>query len=107
TSLDGYGMEMQHGAMQAGSSKLDRFRRWMKRPRTLVFGLCLAIVGIPAFWTWTQLARTVDARLRQGPLGNSVSIYAAPHTLAAGEAIDPAQVAAELRKRGYTESAAN
>ena len=79
----------------------------MKRPRTVVFGLCLVIVGIPAFWTWAQLARTVDARLRQGPLGNSVSIYAAPHTLAAGEAIEPAQVAAELRKRGYTESAAN
>ena len=98
---------MQHTAMQAGSSRLDRFRRWMRRPRTVVLGLCLVIVGIPAYLTWAQLARTVDARLRQGPLGNSVSIYAAPHTLTAGEDIEPAQVAAELRKRGYTESAAN
>ena len=79
----------------------------MKRPRTVVLGLCLVIIGIPAYLTWAQLARTVDARLRQGPLGNSVSIYAAPHTLTAGEAIEPAQVAAELRKCGYTESAAN
>ena len=107
TSLDGSGGEMQDTAIQAGSSKLDRFRRWMRRPRTIVLGLCLVIAGVPAYLTWAQLARTVDARLRQGPLGNSVSIYAAPHTLTAGEAIEAAQVAAELQKRGYTESAAN
>lgn len=93
--------------MQDGSSKLDRFRRWMKRPRTVVLCLSLVVIGIPAVLTWAQLVRTVEARLRQGPLGNSVSIYAAPHTLAAGENIGPAQVAAELRKCGYTESVAN
>ena len=106
-SLDGSGGEMQDTAIQAGSSRLDRCLLCMRRPRNIVLGLCLVIAGVPAYLTWAQLARTVDARLRQGPLGNSVSIYAAPHTLTAGEAIEAAQVAAELQKRGYTESAAN
>ncbi len=93
--------------MQAGISRLDRFRVWALRPKTLFCVFCFVVVGVPAIATYQRLARAVDARLRFGPLGKSISVYAAPHTLTIGEALDAGQVAAELRQAGYSDSNAN
>jgi penicillin-binding protein 1B len=69
----------------------------------LVIALALALFLIPTLWIYHSLSQTVDARLRSGPAGNSISIYAAPHTVAVGEEIEPAQVITELRQAGYKE----
>ena len=76
------------------------FRRWASRPKTIVFALCFTAAIIPAACWSIQLWRTVEARLRQGPFSNTLSLYAAPHTLTVGDAIDPAQLGAELRQAG-------
>ena len=49
----------------------------------------------------------IDARLRSGVFANSAKIFAAPESVAVGDALTPTDIATELRRSGYTESRAN
>jgi penicillin-binding protein 1B len=86
-----------------------RFLRWLRRiatRRRLVVAAC--IVGIPlllAIFTgavlYIRYSRLIDARLRDGPFRDSVNIYAAPLALSPGDALTPADLAAELETAGF------
>jgi penicillin-binding protein 1B len=73
----------------------------------IVLAFCVTIPMVAAAVAYARFAQAVKARLRQGPTGTSISLYAAPHRLTVSEVIDPGQVAAELRISGYSESTSN
>ncbi len=49
----------------------------------------------------------IDEKLRAGPFANTAKIFAAPESVAVGDASTPADIAGELRRSGYTESRGN
>src|SRR3954452_10557999 len=92
----------------AGTSALARF---FLGPfgRALVIGIaCLVILGVGAFtYFYAKYARIFDEKLKAGLFANSAKVFAAPDSVGIGEAFTPAQVAAQLRRSGYTESHSN
>ena len=85
--------------------------RWLLSPggRLLVVGCGLVtILGLAAFtYFYVQYSRLIDQKLRGGPFLNTAKIYAAPESVAVGDARTPESVAAELRRSGYNESRGN
>src|SRR5437870_4792591 len=68
----------------------------------------LTVAGVGTFtYFYTQYSRLIDQKLRLGPFANTSKIFASPRTLNVGDAIAPADVAADLRRAGYTESERN
>ncbi len=65
-----------------------------------IFVVCL---GVFAYY-YVKYDRIVERRLRGQLFNNASKIYARPHTIDVGEKITPEQIAAELRRAGYTES---
>ncbi len=65
----------------------------------------------PGAWPFTLLyakySKLIDEKLRAGPFANTAKIFAAPTSIAIGDATTPDEIAAELRRSGYTESRAN
>ena len=92
----------------AGTSALARF---FLGPlgRALVIGVaCLVIAGVGAFtYYYAKYARIFDEKLKAGLFANSAKIFAAPDSVALGDSLTSAQVAAQLRRSGYTESHSN
>src|SRR4051794_23033475 len=89
----------------AGTSALARF---FLGPygRALVIGFaCFVILGIGVFtYFYAKYARVFDEKLKAGLFANSAKIFAAPDSVGVGESLTPAQIAAQLRRSGYTES---
>src|SRR5919201_682323 len=56
---------------------------------------------------YSKYSRLIDQKLRTGPFANTSKIYAAPKTVAVGDAITLAEIASELRRAGYTEARNN
>ena len=77
--------------------------------RALVLLLSLfVVVGLGAFtYFYTQYSRLIDAKLSVGPFTNTAKLFAAPESVAVGDAITPGEIAAELRRSGYTEARNN
>jgi penicillin-binding protein 1B len=75
----------------------------------LVIGFALfTILGLGTFtYFYVKYSRLIDEKLRAGPFANTAKIFAAPESVAVGEATTPAQIAAELRRSGYNESRGN
>src|SRR4051812_41211 len=92
----------------AGTSALARF---FLGPfgRALVIGIaCLVILGVGVFtYFYAKYARVFDEKLKAGLFANSAKIFAAPDSVAVGETLSPAEIAAQLRRSGYTESRSN
>jgi penicillin-binding protein 1B len=92
----------------AGTSALARF---FLGPlgRALVIGLvCFVILGVGAFtYFYAKYARVFDEKLKAGLFANSAKIFAAPDSVGIGDPLTPVQVAAQLRRSGYTESRSN
>src|SRR5437763_2851516 len=92
----------------AGTSPLARF---FLGPlgRVLVIGVaCLVIAGVGAFtYYYAKYARIFDEKLKAGLFANSAKIFAAPDSVGVGDPLTSAQVAAQLRRSGYTESHSN
>ncbi len=65
----------------------------------VVFMACL---GIFAYY-YVKYDRIVERRLRGQLFNNASKIYARPHTITLGVKATPEQIAAELRRAGYTE----
>ena len=77
--------------------------------RALVVGFALfVIVGLGVFtYIYARYSRIIEDKLRTGPFANTAKIYAAPESVAIGDTDSPADVAASLRRSGYTESPSN
>jgi penicillin-binding protein 1B len=90
------------------SARLTRFIL-MPVGRLLVVGLALfAILGLGAFtYFYSHYSRMIDEKLRAGPFVQTAKLFAAPESVAVGDAMTPQQVAAELRRSGYNESRSN
>ncbi len=74
----------------------------------LIVTSLVVIAGLGAFtYFYAKYARVIDDRLRTGVFANSAKIFAAPESVAVGDAITPADIATELRRSGYTESRGN
>jgi len=54
-----------------------------------------------------KYSRLIDQKLRAGPFANTSKIFAAPRLIAVGDPITSDEIAAELRRCGYTESRGN
>jgi penicillin-binding protein 1B len=77
--------------------------------RALIVGLALfTILGVGVFtYFYSRYSRLIDEKLRVGPFANSAKIFAAPRSIAVGDAVSPVDIAAELRRSGYNESPRN
>jgi penicillin-binding protein 1B len=74
----------------------------------LIFLSLFVIVALGTFtWFYARYARVIDEKLRAGVFANSAKIFAAPESVAVGDVTSPAEIAAELRRSGYTESRTN
>jgi penicillin-binding protein 1B len=75
----------------------------------LVSGFAIVVLlGLGIFtYYYARYARLIDQKLRAGPFANTAKILAAPQSVGVGDVITPAQIAAELRRAGYTESPSN
>jgi penicillin-binding protein 1B len=77
--------------------------------RFLVLGFSLFVLLSLGFFTYfyVSYSRLIDQKLRAGPFANTAKLYAAPESVAVGDQMTPAEVAAELRRAGYNESRGN
>ncbi len=77
--------------------------------RSLVVGFALlTILSLGTFtYFYARYSRLIDKKLSAGPFANTAKIYAAPTTIGVGDTLTAAEIAAELRRSGYTESSSN
>ena len=61
-----------------------------------------AVVGVFSYY-YVTYGRIIDKRFSGAVFSNSAKIYAIPKTVRVGEKIDAHQIAAELRRAGYSE----
>jgi len=75
----------------------------------MVAGLALfTILGVGVFtFFYAKYAKVIDQKLRAGPFANTAKIYAAPESVAVGDALTPEDIAASLRRSGYNEQRNN
>lgn len=88
-----------------GANVLD----WSKRHRIAlsVCGALLLACLIPAALVYAKYSRIVDRTLRHGPFAKASNIYSAARTIVPGESIDAVNVAAYLRRAGYSQNPDN
>jgi penicillin-binding protein 1B len=77
--------------------------------RILVVGSAFFVVlGCGVFtYYYAKYSRLIDEKLRAGPFNHAAKIFAAPESVAVGDALGPADIAAALRRSGYNESPGN
>jgi len=56
---------------------------------------------------YLKYSRLIDQKLRAGPFANTSKIFAAPRLIAVGDAAAAGEIAAQLRRCGYSESRGN
>lgn len=72
-----------------------------------VFVLLLTI-GLAVFtYFYLKYSRQIEEKLAAGPFANTSVLFAAPRIIAVGDEANPQQLALELRRAGYSESAGN
>jgi len=64
--------------------------------------VCTFLFGVFAYY-YVKYQKIVDKRLSGPIFANSAKIYAAPETVKVGESLKITNLAAELRRAGYTE----
>src|SRR6266852_4991217 len=79
-------------------------RRALLRFTITIFALSLISLTVFFVHSYHSYAKIVDARLARGYLTSRAGIYAAPHTLRAGQKLSRTGLAATLRRAGYVES---
>src|SRR4029453_7241936 len=75
------------------------------RPRLLLSGVLLVLLSTVAMATLVsvRLERLVDQRIADGLFPSTIDMYAAPRTIARGQAATPDTVAATLWRAGYSD----
>ncbi len=56
---------------------------------------------------YVKYSRLIETKLAAGPFANTSMLFAAPRTVDVGDIADPQEIATDLRRSGYTESANN
>ena len=73
----------------------------------MLAGALLIIAAVAIFsYSYSKYTSLVAEKLR-GPFANSAKIFAAPESVAVGDVSSPEDIAANLRRSGYTESRSN
>ena len=67
----------------------------------------VAISGIIFSYYYLKFAHFIDRKLEAGPFADTINIYAAPQTIARGDAATPADIVTQLRRSGYTNARGN
>jgi penicillin-binding protein 1B len=77
--------------------------------RVLIMGsaLCTILVMAAFIYFYARYSRVIDEKLAAGPFANNAKIFAAPESVGVGDPISPAEIAAELRRSGYSEARGN
>ncbi len=89
-----------------GDRRMSRRGKWLLVcSGALLLMVIAAIVAIAV--PYRRLSKIVDRQLAAGPFQHTYSFYAAPVTVAAGDAESPAELAAALRRGGFRESSRN
>lgn len=66
------------------------------------------ILGLGTFtFFYAKYSRLTDEKLGAGVFANTAKLFAAPDSVSVGDTNSPAQIAADLRRSGYSESRAN
>jgi penicillin-binding protein 1B len=74
----------------------------------VVVALLGGIAGISVFtYYYVKFSRLVERKLRSGPFPSTSMIFAAPRAINVGDALTPEEIAAQLRRCGYSESRTN
>jgi penicillin-binding protein 1B len=77
--------------------------------KAVAITLTLAFILLVGVFThyYAKYSSLIDQKLRAGPFAKTAKIFAAPRLIAVGDATTAAEIAAELRRSGYTESRGN
>ena len=77
--------------------------------KVLAISFALAFILLAGVFThyYSKYSNLIDQKLRAGPFAKTAKIFAAPRLIAVGDATSAAEIAAELRRSGYTESRGN
>ncbi len=87
------------------SSRLAKLVATPWRRAILGTGLLLFLVGAGTFIYYYNLyANMIHAKLEAGPFADMSVLYAAPRPVLKGETITPVEIAAYLRRAGYSEN---
>ena len=85
--------------------------RFFLHPVGKFLAIAVALIVLVAAGVFThyyvKYSRLIDEKLRAGPFANTSKIFAAPRLIAVGDAMKAEEIAAELRRCGYTESRGN
>jgi len=69
-----------------------------------LFAIALT-AGLGAFtYYYSYYSHRIEAKLAAGPYANTSMLFAAPRTIAVGDAASPEEIASDLRHSGYNES---
>lgn len=94
-------------ALRVRISRNSSFFRWLGNPwrRAAVIGLLLLGMSGGSVFTYYYLkyARMIQGKLDAGPFSDLSVLYAAPRPVSVGEKIEAAEIAAYLRRAGYSE----
>src|SRR5262249_23789156 len=66
----------------------------------------ILVLGIFTFY-YSKYSKIIDRKLQAGPFANSAKIFGMPLSVAVGDSYTPAEIAAELRRSGYSEFRSN
>jgi penicillin-binding protein 1B len=99
------------GGARSGRSKPVRSHFSVADPLVKLFVAGFVVAGVIFMamfaWFYVKYERIVDRRMAGPIFSNAARIYARPQTVAVGEKLDAAEVAAELRRAGYAEQRGN
>jgi penicillin-binding protein 1B len=74
----------------------------------IMVGTLFVIVVLAAFtYFYARYSKVIDEKLRAGPFANNAKIFAAPESVGVGDPLSPNDIAAQLRRSGYSESRGN
>jgi penicillin-binding protein 1B len=72
-----------------------------------LFFVIFTVAGFTFTYFYVQYAKVIDQKLRGGPFTATSKIFAAPEIIAVGDPGTPTEIAASLRRAGYSESRNN
>ncbi|HEX3743269.1 MAG TPA: PBP1A family penicillin-binding protein [Bryobacteraceae bacterium] len=77
--------------------------------RVLIMGgaICTILLTAVFIYFYARYSKVIDQKLAAGPFANNARIFAAPESVGVGDAMSPVDIAADLRRSGYSESRGN
>ena len=91
-----------------GNSALTRFFLGPVGRLLIMGGAVFTILFLGVFiFFYARYSKVIDEKLRAGPFANNAKIFAAPESVGVGDALSSNDIAAELRRSGYSELRGN